>query len=215
MDRRTMLMAAASACAWFRPALAAQAAESAVNVSGVRFPATVDVQGTPLVLNGAGVRYKRIFQVYALGLYLPKRTASAAEAISMAGPKRFVLTPLRSITMTEFGRMFTQGIQINTSREDFVKILPEVSRIGQIFSQYARLSAGENIVIDWVPEVGMVASYRGVVQGEPFTEPSLFRTIMRMWLGSNPPDEKLKSSLLGQDMARPAMPEDEMPSELL
>jgi hypothetical protein len=212
MDRRTMLVAAASASAWFR---SAKAAESPLDVSGVRFPNTMNVNGTSLVLNGAGVRHKRIFEVYALGLYLPKKTTSADEAMSMTGPKRIVLVPLRSISMTEFGRMFTQAIQTNTSREDFVKILPEVSRVGQIFSHYARLSSGESLMIDWLPDVGMVGSYKGVVQGEPFTEPSLFRTVMRIWLGTSPPDAKLKSSLLGQDLSRKVISDGSMPAELL
>lgn len=212
MDRRTMLLAAgASAAAWFRPA---RAAEASLDVSGVRFPQTVSVHGTTLLLNGAGVRYKRIFQVYALGMYLQKKTSSADEALNMAGPKRFVLAPLRPISMTEFGRMFTAGIQANTSREDFVRILPEVSRVGQIFARYARLSPGESITIDWVPDTGMVGSYKGAIQGEPFTEPALFRTVMRIWLGANPPDAKLKSSLLGLDQTR-AITTDSVPPELL
>lgn len=42
---------------------AGAAAASQTEVNGVKLEDTVTLRGTPLVLNGAGVRYKAIFKV--------------------------------------------------------------------------------------------------------------------------------------------------------
>lgn len=197
MQRRDLLAAAAAAACGVN---AAQAAPQPItDVYGVKFPAEIDLAGQHLVLNGAGARFKMIFKVYALGLYLAKKTSSADEAIAMGGAKRLSLSPLRELPMSEFGRLVTKGIQANASKDDFVKIVPDVARIGQLFAAYSKASPGEWLILDWVPGTGMVASFRGAVQGEPFVEPVFFRTIMKIWLGASPPDARLRSALLGED----------------
>jgi len=52
--------------------------------------------------------------------------------------------------------------------------------------------------IDWVPGTGTIISVRGVQQGEPFKEPEFYTALMRIWLGPNPADWKLKDALLGK-----------------
>lgn len=42
-------------------------------VAGVKYENNQQLANTPLVLNGAGIRYKAIFKVYTAGLYLPKK----------------------------------------------------------------------------------------------------------------------------------------------
>jgi hypothetical protein len=39
---------------------------------------------------------------------------------------------------------------------------------------------------------------KGVQQGEPFKEPEFFAAMLRIWLGPNPADWKLKDALLGK-----------------
>ena len=52
--------------------------------------------------------------------------------------------------------------------------------------------------IDWVPGTGTVLTVKGVPQGEPFKEPEFFNALLRIWLGPNPADWKLKDALLGK-----------------
>jgi hypothetical protein len=199
MQRRDLLVSAAAAACGLDAALAAPRDAAITDIYGVKFPAELDVGGQHLLLNGAGARFKMIFKVYALGLYLAKKTNSADEAVSMPGAKRLMLSPLRELPMSEFGRLVTKGIQSNASKEDFVKIVPDVARIGQLFAAYSKASPGEWLVMDWIPGTGMVATFRGAVQGDPFVEPVFFRTIMKIWLGASPPDARLRSALLGED----------------
>ena len=78
-------------------ALMSSAGARAVELAGVQFPQQVNVASKPLQLNGAGVRYKAVFKVYAAGLYVPAKTASATEAVATDTPKRLSITMLRDI----------------------------------------------------------------------------------------------------------------------
>ena len=70
--------------------------------------------------------------------------------------------------------------------------------MGQIFSDQKKMAAGENFTIDWIPGTGTIISVKGKQQGEPFKEPEFYAALMRIWLGPNPADAKLKDALLGK-----------------
>lgn len=195
MNRRSIVLGGAAAA--MLGAVPRLAAAAPVDIAGVKFEPTITLAGQKLVLNGAGIRYKFILKVYALGLYLPKKADSLEEIVQMEGPKRLHLVPLRDLTTDSFGRLVTKGIQTNATREEFVKILPDITRIGQLFASFPKMEEGDALVMDWIPGTGMVASFKGQVQGEPFKHPEFFNTIMKIWLGSAPPDSALKDALLG------------------
>jgi hypothetical protein len=77
--------------------LLAASALAQVTVSGVKFDDTTEVRGNKMQLNGAGIRYKAIFKVYAAGLYLPKKGGTTQEVLAMPGAKRLNITMLREI----------------------------------------------------------------------------------------------------------------------
>jgi hypothetical protein len=99
---------------------------------------------------------------------------------------------LREINASELGKLFTRGMEDNASREDFAKAIPGVIRMGEIFAQRKKLTAGEDFSIDWVP---------GVV-GEPIKEPEFYSSLMKIWLGKSPADAQLKDALLGRTPSR-------------
>ncbi|MDB3907884.1 chalcone isomerase family protein, partial [Crocinitomicaceae bacterium] len=51
-------------------------------VAGETFPAKLDVKGTKLVFNGAGLREKYTLDLYVAALYLPKQTTDANKVIN-------------------------------------------------------------------------------------------------------------------------------------
>lgn len=178
--------------------LVVSSAMAQVTVSGVRFDETSDVKGTKTHLNGAGVRYKAIFKVYAAGLYLTRKAGTTEEVLAAPGAKRMTITMLRDIDSSELGKLFSRGIEDNMDKASFSKLIPGVMRMSQIFSDNKRLAAGENFSIDWIPGTGTVVVLRGVQQGEPFKEPEFYNAMLRIWLGPNPADWKLKDALLGK-----------------
>ena len=209
MQRRPLLLAAASALVLSPtlPALAqtpaqipapAQAQAQAVEVAGVKFPPTVQVAGSTLGLNGAGIRFRFVVKVYAAGLYLGAKAATPEAVLAAAGPKRLHVVMLRDIDANELGRLFTRGMQDNAPREEFSKSIPGTIRMSDIFSAKKRLVAGENFSVDWVPGSGTTVLVNGKAQGEPIKEPEFFTALLRIWLGPNPADAQLKEALLGQ-----------------
>ena len=174
-------------------ALAAQ-----VDVGGVKMDDSADVRGAKLVLNGAGVRYKAVFKVYAAGLYLGQKQSTPEEVLAAPGAKRLQVTMLRDIDANELGKLFTRGVQDNAPKEQMSKLIPGVMRMSQVFSDQKKLVAGDVFILDWVPSAGTVISVKGVPQGEPFKEPEFFNALLRIWLGPQPADWKLKDALLGK-----------------
>lgn len=185
------LLAAAALCA-------ASAAVAQVTVSGVRFDDTTDVRGSKAQLNGAGIRYKAVFKVYAAGLYLSRKAGTMEEVLAAPGAKRMTITMLRDIDSSELGKLFSRGIEDNMDKAAFSRLIPGVLRMSQIFSDNKKLAAGESFALDWIPGTGTVVTLRGVAQGEPFKEPEFYNAMLRIWLGPNPADWKLKDALLGK-----------------
>ncbi|MGH8579082.1 MAG: chalcone isomerase family protein [Gammaproteobacteria bacterium] len=64
---------------------------AAREVGGVKLDDQVQLGGTPLVLNGAGVRSEFFAKVYVGALYLSKPSKSIAEILEMSGPKRIAM----------------------------------------------------------------------------------------------------------------------------
>lgn len=177
---------------------AAAATAATVEVGGVKLEDSTDVHGSKLVLNGAGIRYKAVFKVYTAGLYLGKKASTPEEVLAAPGAKRMTITMLREIDSNELGKLFTRGVQDNAPKNEMSKLVPGLIKMGQIFSDQKRLMTGDVFMIDWVPGTGTIITVKGVPQGAPFKEPEFFNALMRIWLGPEPADWKLKDALLGK-----------------
>ena len=174
-----------------------------VEVAGIKYSDIAEVGSNKLQLNGSGVRYKAVFQVYTAGLYLTRKAHTPEEALAAPGSKRIAVNMLRPIDATELGKLFIRRVEDNTSKEEMFRLMPGLMRMGQIFSEQKMLAKGDAFVIDWVPGTGTVITVKGKQQGEAFKEPEFFSALMRIWLGNNPADWKLKDALLARngDMA--------------
>jgi hypothetical protein len=179
--------------------LAAPATHAAtVDHAGVKLEDLATVAGSPLVLNGAGIRYKAVFKVYVAGLYLGQKADTPEAVLAMAGPKRISITMLRDIDSAELGKLFSRGMEDNMDRSAFSRLIPGVLRMSQVFSDHKNLKEGDSFLVDWVPGTGAVLTIKGKVEGAPFKEPEFFNALLRIWLGPKPADWMLKDALLGK-----------------
>jgi hypothetical protein len=193
MLRRTLLATVLALAS-----LAAQAQNTGVEVAGVKFPYTATVGNTALSLNGAGIRYKFVVKVYTAGLYLGAKASTPEAVYNSAGPKRMHVVMLRDIDANELGKLFTDGMQKNATREEFGKAIPGTLKLAEIFAAKKRLSAGDSFNVDYVPGTGTSVLVNGKPTGEPIKEPEFFTALMKIWLGQSPADWQLKDALLGQ-----------------
>lgn len=194
MIRRTIVLLATLLACLTTPLAQAQAVE----LAGVKYEPSLQIGGSKVQLNGAGIRYKAVFKVYTAGLYLAAKAATPEAVLAAPGAKRIHIVMLRDIDGNELGKLFTRGMQDNASREDFSKSIAGTIRMSEIFSLRKKLNAGENFSVDWVPGTGTVVMLNGKPAGEPIKEPEFFSSMMKIWLGKSPADAQLKDALLGK-----------------
>jgi Chalcone isomerase-like len=181
-------------------------ASAQVEVAGVKFDNNVELKGSKLQLNGAGIRTKAIFKVYAAGLYLQNKATTPELVLAMQGPKSMRVTMLRDIDAQELGNLLVRGVENNTTRDEFFKFAVGFQRMSDIFLAQKKLKAGDSFSMDYVPGVGTSVVVKGVQQGEPFKEPEFFSALMKIWLGNKPADSTLKEALLGKATIKPTNP---------
>jgi Chalcone isomerase-like len=196
MDRRILLAAMAAALlAGLTPARAQP--QPPVELAGIKYPHNVQVAGSNLVLNGAGIRYKFIIKVYTAGLYMATKASTPEAVLAAPGNKRMHVVMLRDIDGNELGKLFTRGMQDNAPKEEFSKFIPGMLQMADVFSTRRKLSAGDSFSVDYVPGTGTQVLVNGKATGEVIKEPEFFNALMRIWLGNNPADRSLKDALLG------------------
>ncbi|MCW5635759.1 MAG: chalcone isomerase family protein [Rubrivivax sp.] len=178
----------------------AAAAQAVVDVGGVKYPTSVGIGGSSLLLNGAGVRYRFVVRVYSAGLYLAAKAGTPQAVLAAPGPKRMHVTMLREIDAEQLGRLFTRGMQDNAPKQTFSKSIPGTLRLAEMFSARKKLTAGEHFSVDWIPGTGTVISVNGKQEGPPIVEPEFFQALMLIWLGARPADAQLKEALLGREV---------------
>jgi hypothetical protein len=173
-------------------AFSAQGAE----VAGVKLDDQAKVAGTQLVLNGAGLRKRFVFQVYAIGLYLPKKTSSALEAASMPGPKRVEIRMLRDVSAEQFTEALAEGVRENHTEAEAKALEPRVKQLADTMAQMKEAKSGSTIRMDSADGATQLV-VDGRAAGAPIAGDDFFRALLRIWLGDKPVQDDLKRALLG------------------
>lgn len=171
---------------------------AAAEVGGVKVPDSVRITeaGPELLLNGAGLRTRILFRVYAGALYLQKKTAVASAIINDAGAKRVMMHMLRDVPADQFADALEDGLKNNNSAEELAKLEAQVKQLRAIFDAVKVAKSGDVILIDYLPGSGTRVTINGAVKatiaGEDFN-----RALLRVWLGEKPADNDLKKGMLG------------------
>jgi len=172
-------------------------AASAAEVAGVRIDDKTRVANADLALNGAGLRKRAFFQVYAIGLYLPAKTSNAAEAISATGPKRVAIHMLRDVGADAFTEAMADGIRANHSEAEAKALEPRIKDLAAIMAELKEAKKGMAIALDWQPPSGTVMVVNGTPRGKPIPGEDFYRALLRIWIGDKPVQDDLKKALLG------------------
>ena len=86
---------------------------AALDVAGVKFDDTAKVGADDTVINGAGMRKRAFFKVYAIGIYLPQKAATTAEVLAAKGAKRIAIVTLRDLTAEQFVDALIEALKNN------------------------------------------------------------------------------------------------------
>lgn len=195
MKTMRFLAALLSACALL--AMPGGMAVAQVRIEGQTFEAQVRLADAELRLNGVGLRATAWIKGYAAGLYLRRKTASAAEVLAMPGPKRLQMRMLLDVPADEFVKAFEKGVTRNTPAGDLPGLRDRMQQFDRLISGIGKVRKGDVVDLDFVPERGLVLSLNGKPRGEAIPGEDLYAGLLRIFIGERPADRELKTGLLG------------------
>jgi hypothetical protein len=177
-------------------ALVAPAA--ALDIEGVKLDERAKVGPAELTLNGAGLRTRLGFRVYAGALYLAEKTRDANAAIAAPGPKRVAIHMMRDVGAKQFVEALNEGIAKNTPAPELEKLKPQIAEMNATMEALGEAKKGDVILLDFVPGTGTVITVNGQARGKPIAGDDFYRALLRIWLGERPVDGDLRKGMLGQ-----------------
>ena len=167
---------------------------AAKEVAGVAFPDTVSVAGKELKLNGAGVRKKLVFNVYAAGLYLQTPASDSAQVIQSDQIKRVRMSMLRDLDKKTITEAIVDGFKKNAKGQ-----LPALQeRLDKLAAALPDVKKGDELLLTYVPGQGTTVESKSgqkmSLEGKDFAD-----ALFSVWLGGSPVDGGLKEGMLGKD----------------
>ncbi len=156
-------------------------------------PATLQVAGKNLILNGAGVRKKFIYSVYFAGLYLDRKNADAKHIIIANKPMamRMRITS-KHATVERVKKGFIQGFN-NNAKGNAKSQINQFLKAG--FS--SKIANGDVFDFIYTPANGtqLIKNNKqlALIKGLPFKQ-----ALFSIWLSNKPTQSSLKHALLGK-----------------
>lgn len=177
--------------------LAAPARAEIIDVQGARYDSSVVLAGERLVLNGVGIRKRFMFDIYAGGLYVPKRAARTEELLAQPGPKRVALRFLRDVDGELFVTSLHNGLKANHTEAELARWKAQVDTLTRTIQTIALARRGDSINFEYTPEDGTRVTVNGVTRGPLIPGSDFYAAVLRVWLGETPADAGLKKGMLG------------------
>lgn len=165
-------------------------------VGDATLPNTITMRGTDLVLNGAGMREKVVFDLYAGGLYLIKKSSDGSAVVNadetMALKLHIVsglVSSKKMISAVDDG--FDASMNGDTTSLD-----TEITKFKSFFSD--KIVKTNVFDIAYIKGKGTVVYKNekeiGSIEGLEFK-----KALFGIWLGSDPADDDLKEAMLGKN----------------
>ncbi|MFZ1904844.1 MAG: chalcone isomerase family protein [Steroidobacteraceae bacterium] len=162
--------------------------------AGVQFPDEVDVQRTPVKLNGLGVRKATVFKVniYVVALYLAEPSSDPRAILASDAPSELILQFMRAVRANELRKSWEEGFANNSPGHP-----PALEKgLKQLDGWVTDVKSGERVSFIRIPGSGMQVDVNGTVKGA-IAGDEFARALLSIWLGENPQTPELKSGLLG------------------
>ena len=176
--------------------LTASLAHAAIEVGGVGFKAQDSVENTRIELNGAGLRTRLTFKVYAMGLYLRQPTSSPAAVLDDAGVKRIRIVMIRDLKGKQFADALLAGLERNHDSITLAALKPATDALLTAIMSSGEAKAGTELILDQLASGATRLLINGQAQGSDIADPAFYPALLRIWLGEGPADSALKADLL-------------------
>ncbi len=165
----------------------------AKDLNGASFPETVNVGRATLSLNGLGMRTATMFKVkvYAAGLYLAQKSNDPATILASQWPMQLQMEFFRSVSAKDVREAWDKSFKENCGE----KCKAFEGSIGELKKLMKDMQTKERMTYTF-QESGVEVAFDGKKAGE-VAGADFSRFLLSTWLGKNPPNESLKTGLLG------------------
>ena len=159
-------------------------------------PATAEVGGQSLVLNGKATRTVWGFPVYHVGLFLEERNPDGVAIMTAdRGAKRIHMNMLRAVEKKDFMATVRENVDQNLTAAEKETYAAELAAYLGHLEKGGDIQPGRIITIDYVPGQGTVLGLDGrqvgTIAGHDF-----YHVMLRLWIG-RPLQASIKEGLLG------------------
>ena len=166
-------------------------------IKGVRLADKVQVGGTELLLNGAGIRTKFLFDIYVCALYLPGKLKNTAEVLAAKGAKRVAMTIVYDeVTAQQFTESLVKRLAENHSASELAQLQARMDKLVAIMALEKVVKKGTAITLDYLPDSGTQLTINGQAKGAVMPGEDFYQALLRGWIGEHPVDNALKKALL-------------------
>lgn len=193
---RIRVRAAALAAAFGVVAACLVGPAHSAEVEGVEVADSVDLAGTRLQLNGAGMRTVYIVKAYVAALYVARPATQPQALYAQSGPRRLSITMLADLSSDWITERFVAAMRANHRDEELARLGPRIDRLVDTILTLGQTRKGERIDIDAIGG-GTRVSVDGHTLGPSVPGEDLFDALLRIFIGEEPLDADLKRSLLG------------------
>ena len=166
---------------------------SSAECLGVQFPASVKVGSSELILNGMGIRKATIFsvKVYVSALYLPETSGDTSAILAANQSWRQVLHFVHDVDASDIRDAYQDGFKKASggNLDDLQK------RVDTLKAEMIDFKTGHVLSYSYEPGRGTVIDVNGkstTIEGADFAQ-----ALLTISIGPEPPNEDLKSGLLG------------------
>ena len=167
-------------------------------LDGQRFDDSARLAAQDLVLNGLGLRSIFLVKVYVAGLYLAEKSTTPRMILSLQGPKRLQLRMLRKADADDFIEALVEGFEDNSSKAELAQLNVRMRQLQQNINAIGSVVMGDSINFDFVPGIGTTLSINGVKKGSVIEGADFYNAVLKIFVGEQPVDDRLKAGLLGR-----------------
>ncbi|ENO76980.1 chalcone isomerase family protein [Thauera sp. 63] len=172
-------------------------AHAAVEVAGIGFRSQETLDSGALMLNGAGLRTRLTFKVYAMGLYVRTPATDATALLQDSGEKRIRIVMIRDLEAKQFADAMRAGLERNHDAAALASLKPSTDALLAAVMGSGDARSGTELILDQLAD----GSTRLLVNGQArsdIADPALYPALLRIWIGDRPADADLKEDLLNR-----------------
>ncbi|MDD3676392.1 MAG: chalcone isomerase family protein [Thauera propionica] len=175
--------------------MSASIAHAAIEVAGIGFKSQEALENGALELNGAGLRTRLTFKVYAMGLYVRTPATDATALLQDTGEKRIRIVMIRDLEAKQFADALRAGLERNHDAATLATLKPSTDALLAAVLGGGEAKSGTELILDQLADGSTRLLINGQVRSD-IADPALYPALLRIWIGERPADSDLKEDLL-------------------